>query len=117
MSRVASAYIARARGDTTLALRLFSELEPTADHRQVENSLWESLATERLAYAELLLAHGEAAEAHRIASTFDHPHVLIHDLFLRPSLDVRRRAARALGDAALERQAAARLDWLRSTTQ
>jgi serine/threonine-protein kinase len=115
MARVASAYIARARADTALALRLFSELEPTADHRQVENSLWESLATERLAYAGLLLAHGDAAEAHRMASTFDHPHVLIHDLFLRPSLELRQRAARALGDATLERRATARLESLRST--
>jgi hypothetical protein len=117
MARVAAAYVARARADSARALQLFGDLEPTADHRQVESSLWESLATERLAYAELLLARGEAAEAHRVASTFDHPAVLVHELFLRPSLELRLRAARALKDTLLERQALARLELLRSTMQ
>jgi serine/threonine-protein kinase len=112
MWRVSAAYLARARGDTTLALRLFGALTPSAGQGEVERSLWEPLATERFAYAQLLLGHGEAAEAHRVASTFDHPGVIIHELFLRPSLELRLRAARALGNPALERQAAERIRML-----
>ena len=112
MWRVSAAYVARARGDTILALRLFGALTPSAEQREVERSLWEPLAPERLAYAQLLLSHGQAAEAHRVASTFDHPGVIIHELFLRPSLELRLRAARALGSLTLERQATQRIRML-----
>jgi serine/threonine-protein kinase len=115
IARVSAAYLARARADSSLALRLFAELQPTADHRQLEGSLWESLATERLAHAELLLARGQPATAHRVASTFDQPSILIHELFLRRSLELRQRAARSLSDATLERRAAARLSSLQHT--
>ena len=115
MARVSAAYLARARADSTLALQLFAELQPTADHRQLEGSLWESLTTERLAYAELLLARGQAATAHRVASTLDQPSILVHELFLRRSLELRQRAARSLSDATLERRATARLSSLQQT--
>jgi hypothetical protein len=100
MTNVIGAYATLARGDTSLAIRRFSALRPTAEHAEVEGSLWESLAVERLRLAGLLLATGDAEGAHRIASTFDHPGILVHGLFLRPSIDLRVRAARAFGDPA-----------------
>ena len=78
---------------------------PTAGHGDLQGSLWESLAPERLAYARILLARGKPADAHRVASTIDHPGILIHQLFLRASLDLRVAAARALNDRRLERRA------------
>ena len=105
MARVALAYLAVAQHDTTLALRRFEELIPTAPHQEVESSVWESLAPERLEYARLLLARGKPADAHRVASTIDQPSIFIHQLFLRASLDLRAAAARALNDRRLERRA------------
>ena len=105
MTRVASAYLAVAMHDTTLALSRFEALVPTAAHGDLQGSLWESLAPERLAYARILLARGKPADAHRVASTIDHPGILIHQLFLRASLDLRVSAARALNDRRLERRA------------
>jgi serine/threonine-protein kinase len=105
MTQVTSAYLAVAQHDTTLALRRFDALVPTATQSDVEGSLWESLAPERLQHARLLLARGRAADAHRVASTFDQPRVLINQLFLRASLQVRIDAAKALNDRRLERRA------------
>ena len=54
---------------------------------------------ERLLLAALLLAHGEAAEARTVAASLDAAAPSIFPLFLRPSLELRVRAAQALGDA------------------
>jgi serine/threonine-protein kinase len=109
VDRVSLAFLTLSRHDTADAVREFGALQPTADHRALATLLWESLAPERLTYARLLLATGNPAEAHRIASTFDQPEIYIHQLFLRPSLELRLQAARALGDTVLEQQARARL--------
>jgi hypothetical protein len=109
IERVSLAYLTLAQHDTVAAIRQFGALQPTADHRSLATLLWESLAPERLTYVRLLLAAGSPAEAHRIASTFDQPEIYIHQLFLRPSLELRLQAARALGDTVLEQQARARL--------
>jgi hypothetical protein len=55
------------------------------------------------------MATGRAAEAHRTASMFDQPGLYLNPLFLRPSLELRVAAARALGDDALRRTAEDRL--------
>ncbi len=112
---VAAAYLALARGDSAGAVRAFGALRPTAELHELESSLWESLATERIVYARLLLSRGDAAEAHRIASTFDNPGVLVHALFLRSSLEIRLRASLALGDTVLERHARERIAFLRAS--
>jgi serine/threonine-protein kinase len=106
---VSAAYLALARRDTAGALRRFAALRPTAVVQQLDGSVWEALAPERLEYAHLLLASGAAAAAHRVASSFDSPAVPINQLFLPASLDLRARAARALADSTLEKQARTRL--------
>ena len=105
MARAAGAYLALARHDTTLAMSRFATLAPTAPHADVETTVMESLSPERLEYARLLLARHQFADAHRVASTFDQPSVFVHQLFLRPSLDVRLAAARGLDDSRLQQQA------------
>jgi eukaryotic-like serine/threonine-protein kinase len=106
---VSAAYVALARRDSAGALRRFAALRPTAVLQQLEGAIWEALAPERLEYARLLLARGDAAAAHRVASTFDSPAALINQLFLPASLDVRARAARALTDTTLEGRARTRM--------
>jgi hypothetical protein len=109
MAEVVAAYAALARGDTTRALYAFGRLAPRAPTSVVQGSLWESLAAERLVYARLLLATGSSAAAHRTASVFDQPVLYVNPLFLRPSLEIRVEAARALGDDGLRRAAEERL--------
>jgi hypothetical protein len=109
MIGVVDAYQSLARGDTATALRAFAALSPRAPTSVLQGSLWESLAAERLTYARLLLATGSAAAAHRVASVFDQPGLYINTLFLRPSLELRSQAARALGDHDLWRAADERL--------
>jgi len=74
---------------------------------------------ERLLLATLLLAHGDAAEARTVAASLDAATPAMFPLFLRPSLELRIRAAQALGDAqnvARLRTRLARLSQPRSTT-
>lgn len=106
---VAAAYDALARRDTSQALAAFGKLSPRAGPIAVQGTLWESLAPERLTLARLLMATGKAAETHRVASMFDQPGLYLNPLFLRPSLELRVAAARALGDDALRRAAEDRL--------
>ena len=113
MQRTVAAYVAVAQHDTARAMSLFERLVPTAAHGEVEMSLWESLAAERLLYARLLLARGQFADAHRVASTFDQPSVFIHQLYLPASLEIRVAAAHALADRTHESQSRARLASLR----
>ncbi len=109
MSNVVAAYQMLARGDTAGAIGRFGALTPRAPTTVVQGSLWESLAAERLVYARLLLATGSPAAAHRVASVFDQPGLFLNPLFLRPSLEIRAQAARALGDENLRRSAEERL--------
>ena len=117
MERVSSAYLALARRDTARALAIFSALRPSAPHNVLQGSLWEALAPERITMARLLLARGDAVAAHRAASFIDQPEILIHQLFLAPSLAIRLDAAHALGDRELEQRVQSRLTSLRSVAQ
>ena len=117
MERASAAYLALARRDTTHALEIFRVLRPSAPHNVLQGSLWEALAPERLTMARLLLARGDALAAHRAASVIDQPEILIHQLFLAPSLAIRLDAARALHDRVLEQHVQSRLTSLRSVTQ
>ncbi|MCC7052740.1 MAG: serine/threonine protein kinase [Gemmatimonadaceae bacterium] len=113
VTRIAAAYLAVAVHDTTRAIDMLDALTPTAAPDELEQSLWEPLAPERLLHARLLLRRGRYADAHRVASTFDHPNIYVHLLFLRPSLELRLAAATALADPRLITQAQDRLDALR----
>ena len=109
IAHVTEAYDLLARRDTTRALRAFARLESRAAPSAIPWTLWESLAPERLIYARLLMATSSPSEAHRIATVFDQPGLYLNPLFLRPSLELRAEAARALGDDALRRVAEDRL--------
>jgi hypothetical protein len=114
VAAITAARASLARRDTAAAIKQFAALKPTANRGDVENSLWESLAAERLVYARLLLASGQPVEAHRVASVVDHPGITIHQLFLRPSLALRMQAATTLKDAALIQEAKDRMAMLAS---
>jgi hypothetical protein len=109
MGNVVVAYQALVRRDSAAALKAFAALTPNATTTAVQGTLWESLAPERLQYARLLLSTGSPAAAHRVASLFDQPGILLNPLFLRPSLELRLQAAQALGNERLKREAGSRL--------
>jgi hypothetical protein len=93
----AEARLALLRGDSATAIIRLQAIRPAADPAWITWDLWESAASERLLLAELLLARREAAEAWRVAESFDSPRSQVHQLYLAPSLHVRLRAARQLG--------------------
>jgi hypothetical protein len=96
-----AAHLALLQADTTTALRRLRALNSSAPRPDLASGLWESLGSERLLLAELMLVRGENAEALRVASVFDHPQPLIYLMYLPASLAVRERAARQLGRPAL----------------
>ncbi len=86
-----------ARGDTTQARALLLALTPSR-RRNDPWYPWESLGDEHLTLAELLLADGDYATAHAVASDFDAPARPTTDLvYLPASLTVRALAAEGLG--------------------
>ena len=117
IARVTAAYLTLARRDTTSALRLFAALAPSGTITGLQQLLWEPLAPERLEYVRLLLARGDAAAAHRVASGFDQPGLFVHPLFLRQSLALRAQAARALHDDRLVARAEDRLHALSESSR
>ena len=97
-------WAALAGGDTLRALRHFEALVPMSgeDH-------WEALGAERMATAAILLNRRRYAEAYRVASLLDSPGGVSYVIQLRPSLEVRARAAKGMGDAGLVGQMERRL--------
>jgi hypothetical protein len=98
-----------ARGDTTLARERLLALRPAANRIYMSWGLWQSLAAERMALAEILLARGEASRAIDIASGFDHFEPVVYLLYLPRSLALRHRAATQLGRSDLAKEYAERL--------
>jgi tRNA A-37 threonylcarbamoyl transferase component Bud32 len=86
-----------ARSDTVGAISCLRALSPTARRDSLVGDFAEPLAVERALLADLLLARGEFEEAHWVAAIFDHPAPLVFLPFLGRSLEVRLRAAEALG--------------------
>jgi hypothetical protein len=84
-------------GDTTDAIQGLLGLRPSAPRVDMAWGLWESLGSERLLLAELLMARGEYALALRIADGFDHPQPAIYLVYLPASLALRARAGERLG--------------------
>jgi serine/threonine-protein kinase len=101
INRSVSAFAALAVGDTATALQRFGSLKPTGNSGDLFWQPWEPLAAARITYARLLLARREFAEAHRVASAFDHPQPVIYLAFLPASLTVRIEAAEAMGEQSL----------------
>jgi hypothetical protein len=91
-----------ARGDSSAALVQLRSLVPTTDDwTALAWNPWESLPTERLLLARLLLARGEALAALQVASNFDAPSPVAYLPYLPASLALRIAAADRLGDAKL----------------
>jgi hypothetical protein len=108
-------HLALARGDTSAAIARFREATSIGIGRGLTWEFAAPLVAERLALAELLLATGRPREAATAAAAFDHPEPLIFLVGLRPSLQIRLRAAEAMGDRRLAETSAARLDRLQVT--
>jgi hypothetical protein len=104
-----AARAALARGDSAEALRLLDAIAPSGADRAIAWYPWESLAGERLALAELLLANGRPNEALQVAQNFDAPAPVIYLLYLPRSLSLRMRIAQELGDRELETEMRDRL--------
>ena len=110
------AFVLLARGDSAAAERAFASV---VTGPVIANILpWdeaEPRGGERLILAQLLMARGKYEDALDMATVFDAPK-LAHWIYLRQSLELRARAAKALGKAALESQYRARLSALRRPT-
>jgi tetratricopeptide (TPR) repeat protein len=92
-----AADMALLRGDTTAAIEGYLALSPTAEADSLDWSLGLSLAAERLQLARLLFARGRYADAHDVATIFDHQGPVLYPAFLPASLELRYQAALARG--------------------
>jgi len=108
------AHLTLAEGDTAAALQLLDELTPNVRRGSLYYA-WECMGLERLLLARLLLRGGRYEDAYREASAIDAPGAvnLIYPVFLPESLQIRRDAARALGDRQAVDRMEARLEALR----
>jgi tetratricopeptide (TPR) repeat protein len=96
LTEALAARLALLRGDTIVAVARLAGLRPSAPHVDLTWGLWESLGSERLLLADLLMAQGEYAEALRVADGFDQPQPAIYLMYLPASLTLRTRAAERL---------------------
>jgi hypothetical protein len=88
------------RADTAQAITLLKGVTPAGDGSHIEWGMQEPFGQEQLLLAELLLARGQARESIEAASHLDHPRPIIYLMYLRQSLEFRRRATEHLGDSA-----------------
>ncbi len=108
-ARVMAGRLLLASGDTAAAVDSLRAVRPVAPLTGLNWGFWEPLAAERLLLANLLLAQGRAEEALQVAGSFDGQRSAVDLAFLRPSLEVRRRAAEKLGDRKREEEFGRRL--------
>jgi hypothetical protein len=92
-ARIMAAQLARAEGDTAIAMALLRALSPQAPIGELLWQPWEAVAGERLDLAELLLAQGQAAQADSVASELDNHRAVVHLVYLPAVLELRARAA------------------------
>ncbi len=114
-ARSLDAFVQLARGDSAGAERAFTALITTAGI--AEGDQWDeagSLAAERLTLAQLLQSRGASQQALDVATVLDGRWQLMHVQYLAPSLALRARAAKSMGNAVLESRYNARLAALRS---
>jgi hypothetical protein len=103
-----------ASGDSAGGLRRLSALRPNASIADLEWQPWESLAGERLALAELLMARREYAKADTVAAQLQAPEPIVYLTYLPAALQIRIRAALALGENRDAERLRARLTALRA---
>jgi tetratricopeptide (TPR) repeat protein len=97
------------RGDTAAATHRLLNLRAEAPRTYLTWGLWQPLAAERLALAEVLLAGGDPVRAIDVASGFDHHEPIVYVVYWPASLALRYRAALRLGRASLAERYAAQL--------
>jgi tetratricopeptide (TPR) repeat protein len=112
--RALVARLALLRADTARALALLDSLQPRGTMAALAWEWLPPLAEERLLLARLLLAKRRYAEALTVAGVFDASQPIAYSMYLPASLDVRIRAAEALGRGDLRKALGARLENLRS---
>jgi hypothetical protein len=96
-ARIAAAQVSRLQGDSAKAITLLGQLTPSASQADLTWQPWEAFAGERLALAEMLLAAGRPAEADSVASELDSHRAVVYLVYLPAALEIRARAAEALG--------------------
>lgn len=101
-------------GDTTRAVLLLGQLASAGVQTEVAWFGGPPLGLERLVLAELLLMRRRYTEAYDVANAFDHHAPIMFLPLLRRSLEVRARAAEALGQSRVAAAHRARLEVLGS---
>jgi tetratricopeptide (TPR) repeat protein len=108
-ARVMRARLLLMRGDTAAAVDSLRVIRPTAPFPRLVWRYWEALAPERMLLAGLLSARARPREALRIAESFDGQRTVVDVAHLRPSLELRLRAAGELNNSHLREEYAQRL--------
>jgi serine/threonine protein kinase len=109
LARSVAARLHVLEGDTTAALEILKTLKPRARRVALGWWPWESLGPERLLLAQLLHSRGHFEEAHRVATYLDATEPIGYPMYLRPSLELRERAATKSGNKRLAEQYRQRL--------
>ena len=112
-ARIVAAQTSRKQGDSAEALALLGQLTPAASQADLSWQPWEALAGERLALAELLLASGRPADADSVVSELDSHRAIVYLVYLPAALELKARAAEALGRPGLAAAHRSRLAALR----
>ena len=97
VARALQAQMSRRQGDSAQAIASLRRLTPAASQADLSWQPWEALAGERLALAELLLASGHPADADSVVSELDSHRAIIYLVYLPAVLELKARAAEALG--------------------
>jgi tRNA A-37 threonylcarbamoyl transferase component Bud32/tetratricopeptide (TPR) repeat protein len=97
VARTLQAQMSRRQGDSAQAIALLRRLTPAASQADLSWQPWEAFAGERLALAELLLASGHPADADSVVSELDSHRAIVYLVYLPAVLELKARAAEALG--------------------
>lgn len=106
---IMNAHLTRLHGDHTGAIDKLMALRPVAARAEISWQLWDGLATERIALAELLVEADRNAEALAVTSEFLRPPAVTYMLFRPQALALRARAAAKLGAEAVSDDALTQL--------
>jgi hypothetical protein len=114
VARIVKAQVSRRQGDSAQAIALLRQLTPAASQADLSWQPWEALAGERLALADLLLASGRPADADSVVSELDSHRAIVYLVYLPAMLELKARAAEALGRSGVAAAHRGRLAALRS---
>lgn len=100
LADAAEGRLAALTGDTVEALSSLERATSKGTSADLDWGDWQPLAAERFLYAQLLFNRRRWADAIRVAAAFDHPIPVMYLPYIRGSLELRARAAEALGQGA-----------------